>query len=106
MSTLRSGSLRNKKTREDVNPMENLSNLADALLVFACGIMLALIVRGGIVPTDLEQVDISLGEEITDSDVLSDAAGAIEDLSSGYEKVGILYKDPVTGKMYMIEGEE
>jgi len=86
--------------------MENLANLADALLVFACGIMLALIVSGGINSSDLEQVDVSLGEEITNSNDLSDATEDTENLGSGYERLGTLYRDPVTGKMYMIEAEE
>lgn len=98
---LRSCSLRNKKWREDVNPLENLANLADAILVFACGLMLALIVSGGI-HIDLEQVNLKQGEELTEVDETSETLKETMNAENGYEKMGVLYREPETGKMYML----
>ena len=33
----------NRKPTEDINPMESVANLADVMLVFACGLLIALI---------------------------------------------------------------
>ena len=40
--------LRVKYTDDDFSPMEGVGNMADAMLVFACGLLLALIILEGI----------------------------------------------------------
>ena len=101
---------------EDVNPMNYISNLSDAMLILAVGIMLALIVHWN--------VDISTSggtmSDAADGSVLVDkdnaAAMTQEELdkmqqdtsvgqdSQGMEKAGELYYDAATGTYYIVRG--
>ncbi len=58
--------LRRKKVHQDENPLEMMANLMDVMLVFACGLMLALIVNWNV---DLggQEVDYVSGQEITET---------------------------------------
>ncbi|MDD4170862.1 MAG: DUF2149 domain-containing protein [Syntrophomonas sp.] len=102
--------LRSRRRRrtfdEDVSPLEGAINIVDAMLVFACGLMLALVIRWNV---DLAQFDDSVkvtqGEEVTDNaDIRSDL---IETEGEGqlYQKMGTVYKDPATGKLFMLTDE-
>ena len=85
---------------EDVDPMSGTSNLVDAMLVFACGLLLALVVKYDVpLNSDLTQAtqtgdmtQIENPEELTDS---------TEDGGKGYEEVGVTYRDPQTGLLYV-----
>ena len=83
--------------------MEGITNIMDVMLVLASGLMLALSVYWNI---DLgpagELVDLQRGQEITEGFVLRD--DLIETLGEGelYEKMGTVYKDPRTGKLFML----
>ena len=92
--------------QEDVNPMDSTGNLADVMLVFACGLLLALIINWN--------VDVSAQTEHVEPDVTYEE---LEQLPSGeaealdtdvqYEKLEVaVYRDPVTGKMYMVQANE
>ena len=70
---------------EEVNPMDGLANLADVMLVFACGLMLALITYWNL---DVSQV--------------SDAAGRDAVSADGLQQYGTVFIDPDTGKLYMV----
>ena len=76
------GRLRVNRKRDDFSPMEGVGNMADAMLVFACGILLALIMSWNI--------DVSDRGEITKS-------------PENLEEMGKVYKDPETGKYYVVE---
>jgi hypothetical protein len=101
--------LRNRnrlRASEEVSPLEGAINIVDAMLVFACGLMLALVIRYDV---DLAQVNgrvnITTGEEITqDTQIRNDL---IETEGEGrlYEKMGTVYKDPATGKLFMLTDE-
>ena len=58
--------LRRKKVHQDENPLEMMANLMDVMLVFACGLMLALIVNWNV---DLggQEVDYVSEQEITET---------------------------------------
>lgn len=101
------GRLRSRrlKTLEDVNPLEGAINIVDAMLVFACGLMLALIIRWNVDLTEgVERVNVNQGQEVQDSYIRNDL---IETQGEGrlYEKMGTVYKDPVTGQMFMLTNE-
>jgi len=102
------GRLRSRrlKTLEDVNPLEGAINIVDAMLVFACGLMLALVIRWNVdLSQGVEYVNVHQGQEVTqDADIRSDL---IETRGEGrlYEKMGTVYKDPVTGQMFMLTEE-
>ncbi len=108
---------------ESVDPMHYLSNLSDAMLVLAVGMMLALIVHWN--------VDISTGgrsDNVNGSSVAAEGEGGqsiidrdnaitftpeqLEQMDAtegendeGMEKLGEVYYDAATGKYYIIESE-
>ena len=58
------GGRRKRFSEESINPMENLANLADVMLVFACALMIAIITHWNVDITqnrvnkeDLEPID-------------------------------------------------
>lgn len=87
---------------DDFSPMEGVGNMADAMLVFACGILLALIISWN--------VDISERGEISTNNYNKYEVNSIEegeaeaiDPAEGLEEMGKVYRDPDTGKYYVIE---
>lgn len=91
------------------SPMDNISNMSDAMLVLAVGIMLALVLnwkidikdvsyeqqKGDIVEENkLEEFDSENSRERTDI--------TKEDVESNYVKSGTVYTDTATGKTYVI----
>lgn len=100
--------LRSKKhgklrAAEDANPLEGVGNIVDAMLVFACGLMLALAVYWNI---DLgpvgERINVSRGREVTETPEIRE--DLIETLDQGklYQRMGTVYKDPETGQLFML----
>ena len=93
---------------EDADPRVGLVNLADVMLVFACGLMLALV--------SYWNLDISAMTEVIEADELAEVED-LEDMQdqlsanggSSFTELGMVYEDPSTGKMYMMKedvGEE
>ena len=90
---------------EELNPMEGVANLVDAMLVLACGLMLALIINWNVdVGSAGTTVELQQEQEVTSLEGVS-ASGEISDLESGYEELGMVYRDPETGKLYMVTPE-
>lgn len=91
---------------EDINPMDGVANLADVMLVFACGLMLALITYWNVdvASTTAPTVDVAPGVELTEDISGADSGDGPQDLE-GLEQYGMLYRDPVTGKLYFMQGE-
>ena len=85
---------------EDINPSAYIVNLADCMLVLACGFLVALIslfnldlgpVTTEVDSEEMEQVDPeTLEEDIT------------EGSGSYYIEAGKVYRDPNTGVLYMV----
>ncbi len=99
--------LRNKNNSlfdgENINPMESVANLVDAMLVLACGLMMSVIMFYNV---DLagKQQEVPVEETVeVKSDGIIDSEGNI---SSGFESKGTVYEDKKTGKMYIIAPEE
>jgi len=95
-----------KTLDEEVSPLEGAINIVDAMLVFACGLMLALVIRWNVDLAQFgERVNVTQGEEVVDdADIRSDL---VESEGEGqlYQKMGTVYKDPATGKMFMLTDE-
>lgn len=98
---LRSSALRPVKTSDDTDPMASLANLADVMLVFACGLMLSLITYWNIdvsaateVLADTKVSEIENPEDITNQLKTPDG--------TSYLDMGRVYMDPTTGKYYMV----
>lgn len=88
---------------EDVDPISGLANMSDAMLVLACGLLMALVL--------FYQVDLSAppaapapeaAETVTSMEQAA-ADGVAE--GSGYSRVGSVYLDEETGTMYMVKDE-
>ncbi|MBC7337670.1 MAG: DUF2149 domain-containing protein [Clostridia bacterium] len=88
---------------EEDNPLEGGLNIVDAMLVFACGLMLALAVYWNIelVPKG-ERVELKRGREVTHLPEVR--SNLVEARGEGkiYEKVGTVFRDPETGKLFMV----
>ena len=97
--------LRRKKVHQDDNPLEMMANLMDVMLVFACGLMLALIVNWNV---DLggQEVDYVSGQEITETQLNENKSESEIDENQDYKKMGTVYQDPETGRMYMVTDGE
>ncbi len=92
---------------ENINPLDGLANLADVMLVFACGLMLALITYWNVDVGGIKEgaVTVDQGQEVTsDMGGLSDEPTDPEE-SGGLEEYGMVYRDPATGKLYMVTDE-
>lgn len=79
------------------SPMESIANIVDVMLVFACGLLLALVT--------VWNVDIGLDRpdnmyEV--NDVVASAPGVSKD---GLVEAGKVYVDPATGNLYFLEDE-
>lgn len=90
---------------ESVNPMEGVANLADVMLVFACGLMLALIINWNVDVGASANTQLTQGEEVTGMEELAGSDGQLDDATQ-YEHLGEVYRDPATGQLYMVTTEE
>ena len=77
------------------SPMESIANIVDVMLVFACGLLLALVT--------VWNVDIGLDRpdnmyEV--SDVVEESQSVSKD---NLQEAGKVYRDPATGNLYFIE---
>ena len=89
---LRGGRLRSK---EDTDPMASVANIADIMLVFACGLMMALVTVWNIDFTPLSELQDKQLEALDTPEDMSDDGNA-------YLEKGMVYQDPKTGKYYMV----
>ena len=96
---------RRQREESEVNPMDGVANLSDAMLILAVGIMLALILNWNV---DISAVrgDSSADTEealsFTEEDMRQSDAPAGE---GELEKLGAVYYDPASGTYYIIEEE-
>ncbi|MGI6142636.1 MAG: DUF2149 domain-containing protein [bacterium] len=94
------------KLVDDVNPLEGVVNIVDAMLVFACGLLLALALYWNI---DLgpvgESIDVTRGREVTEVPEIRDDLIETQDRGKLYERVGTVYKDPETGQLFLLTGD-
>ena len=83
---------------QDEEPLGPLANLVDIMLVFACGLIAALVASQGGLNEHFKQTGTSVekGKEIPEM------PSSIGQSGSGYESVGKVYRDSKTGKLIMI----
>lgn len=98
----RSKGLRVKYRDDDFSPMEGVGNMADAMLVFACGILLALIMSWNVEITERGEINYESGLKYEVNGIGEEAYENI-DPTEGLEEMGTVYYDPDTGKYYVIE---
>ena len=105
MRRLSARSLRSRSDDAPVNPMDSISNLADAMLVLAVGIMLALIINWN--------VDISAGTTDKaasadppisfEQDDLTESQDDAKTIEGDLTEMGKVYYDQQTGTYYIVE---
>jgi hypothetical protein len=89
------------ETEADNNPNAYLVNLADCMLVLACGIIVALVIAWDVRLPGAEQVEAT--EEMVELEDVEELAAQLQQGGDTYTQRGRVYEDPVTGKLYMVE---
>ena len=98
-----SGTFRPRKPEEEVDPMSSLSNIGDVMLVFACGLMVALVVAWNVDLAEFTRIEPT--QELDANSVESITEQLYGEGNSFVER-GRVYQDPTTGKLYLVEGED
>ena len=107
MNRLSSRRIRAGSIDNTVNPMDGLGNLADAMLVLAVGIMLALIINWKV---DITTFGVETPETEETEEQIAIDAGDLQDPAeqpdeTDMQRVGALYFDEATGSYYAVMGE-
>ncbi len=80
------------------SPMESIANIVDVMLVFACGLLLALVT--------VWNVDIGLDRPDNNMYPVSDVVNESQSVQKeNLQEAGKVYRDPATGNLYFIEDE-
>ena len=86
----------------DADPLASMASLVDVMLVFACGLIAALISAGGV----LVSPDLDGGRPVHQGREIPDVPkGLKNEGGGGYESVGTVYRDPETGRLFLLEGD-
>ena len=88
---------------EELNPIEGAFNLVDAMLVFSCGLMVSLVLHWNVQlvgvnidPVDTKEMTQNIEDTINNMNITD---------GTGYEEMGLVYRDPQTGKLYLLTEE-
>ena len=94
------------------DPMAGTSNLVDAMLVIAVGLLIFVVISWNmqsVVFQDNHETQKALDEsspdvtEVSEGQVLNETPDTSDSSGSGYMEMGKVYKDPSTGKLIMVE---
>lgn len=87
--------------QEDTDPLSGFANIMDVMLVFALGLLIALIAQNQELRQHfkLEPVEVSTGQELVE---LPESLQGQAASSQGMESVGTVYRDAKTGKLILI----
>ena len=94
---------RHMREADDMDPMSSVANIADAMLVFACGLLISIVLAWNLDISDVTQVEIDQSQQIQD---IQDVQDFMESEGSGYTERGTVYQDPNTGQLYLLENKE
>ena len=96
-------SFRRRRAQEDVDPMSSMGNMGDVMLVFACGLMVALVMAWQV---DLKQFqEVETDQELS-KDEITEITEQMNGEGNGFQQMGTVYQDPVTGKYYLVQDDE
>ena len=88
---------------EEYNPIEGVANLVDVMLVFACGLMLALIINWNVdVGGPGARISIEQGVELSEVEGFTNQEESPLQANVNYEEMGVVYRNPETGQLYMV----
>lgn len=85
--------------------MEGALNIVDAMLVFACGLMLALVVywkTGPALPFGTKPLELKQIKEVTHLPEVKQGLREVREGGELYEKIGTVYRDPRNGKLFLV----
>ncbi len=95
----------------DSDPLVGFANIMDVMLVFALGLMVALIAQNDALKKTYEVnsayasgMEISKGKELID--VPDTIKQQLNTKTSGMKSLGTVYRDPTTGKLILIGESE
>lgn len=94
------GGFRQKRQVEDVDPMSSMGNMGDIMLVFACGLMVALVVAWNVDLGKFTQVEMDQSTEVDDVEQITEM---LYGEGNAFVEKGTVYQDPTTGKYYLVE---
>lgn len=81
----------------DEGPMASMANLLDLMLVFACGLIAALMTLSVDIQQHFQPQTVTQGQELTQP-----PESAAPGQGQGMESVGQVYRDAKTGKLILI----
>ena len=92
------------------DPMAGTSNLVDAMLVIAVGLLIFVVISWNmqsVVFQDSQQQPIEQSSpdvtEVSEGQALNETPDTSNSSGQGYMEMGTVYKDPSTGKLIMVE---
>ncbi|MBO6123148.1 MAG: DUF2149 domain-containing protein [Methanobrevibacter sp.] len=95
------------------DPMAGTSNLVDAMLVIAVGLLIFVVISWNmqsVVFQDNQNPQQAVEQnspdvtEVAEGQVLNETPDTSDSSGQGYMEMGKVYKDPSTGKLIMVEG--
>lgn len=94
------------------DPMAGTSNLVDAMLVIAVGLLIFVVIswnmQSVVFQDNQQQQAIEQNSpdvtEVAEGQVLNKTPDTSDSSGQGYMEMGKVYKDPSTGKLIMVEG--
>ena len=104
---------RKRFSEGEEDPMAGTSNLVDAMLVIAVGLLIFVVIswnmqsvvfqenqnpKQAINENSPDVTEVAEGQQLNETPDTSDSSG------QGYMEMGKVYKDPSTGKLIMVEG--
>ena len=95
---------RDRFSAADEDPLGPLANLLDLMLVFACGLIAALIAMSEQLQQHFQSQDQMQSQQtiVEQGRELPSMPGQGANGGEGYEAVGQVYRDPKTGKLILI----
>ncbi len=99
------GGLRSRRrfgAAEEVNPLDGAINIVDAMLVFACGLMLSLVIYWNVDLGQGQRLDLQRGQEVSQTPEIRRNLVETQNQGRLYQKLGTVYEDPATGQLFML----
>ena len=93
------------------DPMAGTSNLVDAMLVIAVGLLIFVVISWNMQSVVFQNHDTQQAldksskdvTEVAEGQVLNETPDSSDSSGQGYMEMGKVYKDPATGKLIMVE---
>ncbi|WP_405304062.1 DUF2149 domain-containing protein [Methanobrevibacter sp.] len=101
---------RKRFSEGEEDPMAGTTNLVDAMLVIAVGLLIFVVISWNMQSVvfqnnDQQPLDASSDnvKEVSEGQVLNETPDTSDSSGQGYMEMGKVYKDPSTGKLIMVE---